>query len=98
LIRENSRRVVPSPATSEVLKRLREQLSTHIFIRIFQLDLFRDRHTILVIVGLPNFLSRITLRPLGPSVALTAFASFSTPRQQVCRAASSEFNCLAAKS
>src|SRR5712691_2505902 len=49
-----------------------------------------------VIVGLPNFLSRITLRPLGPSVALTAFASFSMPRSNACRAFSSNCNCLAA--
>src|SRR5437868_11173018 len=49
-----------------------------------------------VIVGLPNFLSRITLRPLGPSVALTAFDSFSIPRSNACRAFSSNCNCLAA--
>jgi hypothetical protein len=35
----------------------------------------------LVIVGLPNFLSRITLRPEGPSVALTALASFPLPAE-----------------
>src|ERR1700739_2257676 len=46
-------------------------------------------------VGLPNFLSRITLRPDGPRVALTAFASFSTPRRRACRAASSNCNCFA---
>ena len=50
----------------------------------------------LVIVGLPNFLSRMTLRPDGPSVAFTAFASFSIPRSNVCRAFSSNCNCLAA--
>ena len=32
-----------------------------------------------VTVGAPNFLSRATLRPFGPSVVLTAFASVSTP-------------------
>jgi chaperonin GroES len=35
----------------------------------------------LVIVGEPNFLSRTTLRPLGPSVTLTALASWLTPRR-----------------
>ena len=50
----------------------------------------------LVIVGLPNFLSRMTLRPLGPRVALTALASFSTPRRSACRAFSSNSNCFAA--
>ena len=33
----------------------------------------------LVICGEPNFLSRMTLRPDGPSVEVTAFESFSTP-------------------
>src|SRR4051812_28747765 len=47
-------------------------------------------------VGLPNFLSRMTLRPDGPSVAFTAFDSFSTPRSNVCRAFSSNCSCLAA--
>src|SRR3954462_11441780 len=47
-------------------------------------------------VGLPNFLSRMTLRPLGPSVAFTAFESFSTPRRSACRAFSSNCSCLAA--
>ena len=32
-----------------------------------------------VIVGEPNFLSRTTLRPLGPRVIFTASASWFTP-------------------
>jgi len=32
-----------------------------------------------VTVGAPNFLSIITLRPFGPNVTFTAFASLSTP-------------------
>src|SRR6516162_1146027 len=50
----------------------------------------------LVTVGEPNFLSRTTLRPLGPRVAVTARLSFSTPLRSECRAASSKINCFAA--
>src|SRR3954454_4175109 len=45
----------------------------------------------LVIVGATHFLSMTTLRPLGPSVTLTASASWSTPRWSESRA--SEWNC-----
>src|SRR5690606_22367580 len=50
----------------------------------------------LVTRGEPNFLSRTTLRPLGPSVALTARLSFSTPVSSDRRALSSNLSCLAA--
>src|SRR5215217_2483347 len=49
----------------------------------------------LVIVGAPHFLSRTTLRPLGPSVTLTALASLSTPASSARRASSSNFSSLA---
>src|SRR5690606_3168096 len=49
----------------------------------------------LVIVGAPHFLSRTTLRPLGPSVTLTVFASASTPRSSALRALSLNSSCLA---
>ena len=49
----------------------------------------------LVIVGAPNFLSSTTLRPLGPSVTLTASARRSTPRLRERRAVSSKMSCLA---
>jgi len=42
-----------------------------------------------VTVGLPHFLSRATLRPLGPRVVLTACASASTPAFKARRASSS---------
>ena len=42
----------------------------------------------LVMVGAPNFLSNTTLRPLGPNVTFTAFASASTPRPKARRASS----------
>ena len=50
----------------------------------------------LVTVGEPYFLSSTTLRPLGPSVAVTARESLLTPRRMACRAASWKSNCLAA--
>src|SRR6185295_108693 len=50
----------------------------------------------LVTVGEPNFLSRTTLRPFGPRVAVTARESLVTPRRIACRAASSNNSCFAA--
>src|SRR3954467_9364774 len=47
-----------------------------------------------VIVGAPNFLSRTTLRPRGPSVTLTVSASLFTPTSSARRASSSNFSCL----
>src|SRR5512133_775949 len=49
----------------------------------------------LVIVGLPNFLSRTTLRPLGPIVTFTASARRSMPFLSDRRAVSSKYSCLA---
>ena len=48
----------------------------------------------LVIVGAPNFLSRTTYRPLGPSVTLTALATASTPASRALRASESNFSSL----
>src|SRR3954451_13903491 len=42
----------------------------------------------LVMVGAPHFFSRTTLRPLGPSVTLTASASVFMPRSRPRRASS----------
>src|ERR1700730_249407 len=50
----------------------------------------------LVIVGAPNFLSRTTYRPLGPSVTLTALATASTPCSSAFRASASYFSSLCA--
>ena len=71
--------VVPSPATSEVL----EATSRTICAPMFSSGSFSSISLAtvtpsLVIVGEPNFLSRTTLRPLGPRVIFTASASFST--------------------
>src|SRR5690349_23930122 len=49
----------------------------------------------LVMVGDPNFLSRITFRPRGPSVTLTALAKLFTPRRIPCREASPYTICFA---
>src|ERR1035437_2344223 len=46
-------------------------------------------------VGDPHFLPIATLRPLGPSVVLTASARISTPRLSERRACSSKMSCLA---
>ena len=48
-----------------------------------------------VTVGAPNFLSRTTLRPLGPRVTLTAVAILSTPASSLLRADSSKRSCFA---
>jgi len=46
--------------------------------------------------GAPNGFSRMTLRPLGPSVIFTAFANTSTPRIIRSRASAENFTSLAA--
>src|SRR6266571_74117 len=89
--------VVPSPAMSEVFDATSRTSCAPIFSYGSSSSIsFATVTPSFVIVGLPNFLSRITLRPLGPSVALTALDSFSTPRSNACRAFSSNCNCLAA--
>src|SRR3981189_1300660 len=49
----------------------------------------------LVMVGDPNFLSRTTLRPFGPSVTFTASASWLTPLRIAWRARSPHTICFA---
>src|SRR5437016_2592246 len=49
----------------------------------------------LVMVGEPNFLSRTTLRPLGPRVTFTASANWFTPRSMACRDCSPYTICFA---
>src|ERR1700712_3834030 len=49
----------------------------------------------LVMVGLPNFLSRTTLRPFGPSVTFTESASLLTPRSSARRASALKARVLA---
>src|SRR3954463_13990894 len=46
-------------------------------------------------VGAPNFLSRTTLRPLGPRVTLTVSARVLTPCSSRCRASSEKLRIFA---
>src|SRR6266566_6628209 len=88
--------VVPSPATSDVLLATSLTICAPMFSSAsFSSISFATVTPSLVIVGDPNFLSRMTLRPLGPSVTLTAFAKLLTPRRIPCRDASPYTICFA---
>ena len=81
--------VVPSPATSLVLDATSFTIWAPIFSSgSFSSISFATVTPSFVISGEPNFLSRTTLRPLGPSVILTASASMLTPRKIACRESS----------
>src|ERR671926_1648524 len=88
--------VVPSPAISEVLLATSRTICAPMFssgsLRSISLATVTPS---LVIVGDPNFLSRTTLRPFGPSVTLTASASWLTPRSTACRDCSPYTICFA---
>jgi hypothetical protein len=78
--------VVPSPATSEVFEATSRTICAPMFSRLSLSSISLATVTpSLVMVGEPNFLSRTTLRPLGPSVILTASASWLTPRRMAAR-------------
>src|SRR5699024_9017347 len=81
--------VVPSPATSLVLVATSLVSCAPRFSYGSSSSISRAMVTpSLVMVGAPHFLSRTTLRPLGPSVTLTVLASLSTPRSRARRASS----------
>src|SRR5213593_2954018 len=89
--------VVPSPAASLVLLATSRTICAPMFSYGSSSSISLATVTpSLVTVGEPNFLSSTTLRPLGPSVAVTALESLATPRRIACRAASSKINCFAA--
>src|SRR6266850_2463561 len=89
--------VVPSPAMSLVLLATSRTICAPMFSYGSSSSIsFATVTPSLVIVGEPNFLSRTTLRPFGPSVTLTARLSFSIPRNNDLRASSSNNNCFAA--
>ncbi|OPZ28296.1 MAG: hypothetical protein BWZ02_01361 [Lentisphaerae bacterium ADurb.BinA184] len=72
--------VVPSPAMSEVLLATSRTICAPMFSKGSSSSISLATVTpSLVIVGEPNFLSRTTLRPLGPRVTVTARLSFSMP-------------------
>src|SRR6266699_4391648 len=88
--------VVPSPATSLVL--VATSFASWAPRFSFGSSSSTSRATVtpsLVIVGAPHFLSITTLRPLGPSVTLTASARWLTPRSSARRASSSNSKLLA---
>src|SRR4030095_14924807 len=91
--------VVPSPATSDVLLATSFTICAPMFSRAsFSSISFATVTPSLVMRGDPNFLSRITFRPRGPSVTLTASAKLLTPRRIPCREASPYTICFAISS
>src|SRR5689334_22808065 len=88
--------VVPSPATSLVLVATSFASWAPRFSSGSSSSTSRATVTpSLVMVGAPHFLSITTLRPLGPSVTLTASARWFTPRSSARRASSSNSKLLA---
>src|SRR5277367_6469903 len=88
--------VVPSPATSEVLLATSFTICAPMFSKRFSSSISLATVTpSLVMVGEPNDFSITTLRPLGPSVTLTASARVLTPRRMASRARVSKMMSLA---
>src|SRR2546430_10424817 len=88
--------VVPSPAMSEVLDATSLSIWAPMFSQgsLSSISLATATPS-LVMVGLPNFLSRTTFRPFGPRVTLTAWAMTLTPRRSDARASSLNRSFLA---
>src|SRR5215203_4008620 len=87
--------VVPSPAMSLVLVATSFTSCAPMFSKGSSSSISRAMDTpSFVIVGAPHFLSSTTLRPLGPSVTLTASASLLTPASRLRRASSSNLRIL----
>src|SRR6476646_9542876 len=89
--------VVPSPAMSLVFEATSRSICAPMFsnLSLSSISLATVTPT-LVIRGAPKLLSMTTLRPLGPSVTLTASARMSTPRRMRSRASRLNFTSLAA--
>ncbi len=88
--------VVPSPATSSVFLATSLTSSAPIFSKGSSSSMSLAIETpSLVMVGAPHFLSRTTLRPLGPRVTRTASASLFMPLSSERRASSSNVINLA---
>src|SRR5258706_5658332 len=89
--------VVPSPATSEVLEATSFTSCAPMFSNLSLSSIsFATETPSLVTVGAPKERSRTTLRPLGPSVTLTASARMFTPAISRVRACSLNLTSLAA--
>src|SRR5262249_31988896 len=90
--------VVPSPATSFVFEATSRTSCAPMFSNgSSTLISFAIVTPSLTTDGDPNFFSRTTLRPRGPSVTFTASASVLMPRSSARRASSSNRRSLAAK-
>src|SRR5205814_9709726 len=88
--------VVPSPATSFVLVATSRKSCAPVFSIASLSSISRTIVTpSLVTVGAPNFFSSTTLRPLGPSVMRTAWATVSMPVLRCCRASTSNVTVFA---
>src|SRR5262249_44196545 len=88
--------VVPSPATSEVFDATSRTICAPVFSSLSSSSISLATVTpSLVMVGEPNFFSMTTLRPLGPSVTLTASARRLTPRNRLLRDSSPNAICFA---
>ena len=89
--------VVPSPASSLALEATSFTICAPIFSNLSSssISLATDTPS-LVMIGEPNDLSRITLRPLGPKVTRTAFAKMLTPLSILLRASSPKRTSFAA--
>src|SRR5262252_2551604 len=89
--------VVPSPASSEVLEATSFTICAPMFSNLSLSSIsFATDTPSLVTVGAPKLFSSTALRPLGPRVALTAFASTFTPLNMRWRASSLNLTSLAA--
>src|ERR1700738_2925188 len=88
--------VVPAPATSFVLVATSRRSWAPVFSQGSLSSISRTMVTpSLVTVGEPNFFSRTTLRPFGPSVIRTAYATVSIPFLRPWRASTSKATAFA---
>src|SRR5271165_4287815 len=89
--------VVPSPARSAVFDATSRTICAPMFSNLSSSSISLATVTpSLVIRGAPNDLSRMTLRPFGPSVTFTALLRMSTPRSIFSRASEENRTSLAA--
>src|SRR3974390_441489 len=88
--------VVPSPAKSDDFEATSRTIWAPMFSNLSSSSISLATVTpSLVMRGAPNDLSSTTLRPLGPSVTLTALARMSTPRSMRSRASTPNLTSLA---
>src|SRR6266700_7057841 len=89
--------VVPSPAASADLEATSRTICAPMFSNLSSSSISLATVTpSLVMRGAPNDLSSTTLRPLGPSVTLTALARMSMPRNMRSRASPLNLTSFAA--